>query len=266
MEDWLLRKRPRPSSPPNTSISSDLTPHLEWTKLTSCHVKKRKPNASSVSANVSSESLQRVKGYAIFFLHDANSDLRNEGENENDLNWFQGRFFPSIALTETSPTSVATSSTYTSKSWGLLGVQKHVQDECLRCEEGGYRELDLTFIRHTNYRVGKKKTLRWKVDRLTWTGGDMMRLSSDYTLSDNQTGVKFESRTLLNGRRAFEMGKKYFPKLVNRLADGDLSDNDEGFEALVVVGTLDVVLPSDFVRRGSETKIQNDNEVRLSCD
>ena len=93
-----------------------------------------------------------------------------------------------------------------------------------------------------------------------------MRLSSDYILSDNQTGVKFESRTLLNGRRAFEMGKKYFPKLVNRLTDGELSDNDDGFEALVVVGTLDVVLPSDFVRRGSETKIQNDNEVRLSCD
>jgi hypothetical protein len=215
--------------------------------------------------------LQRVKGNAIFFLHDVNSDLRDDDEAdiknddrdgaEENLNWFQGRFFPST-LAASSPTSITSScsTNFVSKSWGLLGVQKHVQDECLRCSEGGYRELDLTFIRHVNTGVGaRKKAIRWNATDLTWTGGDMMRLSSDYALRDSETGVKFEPTTLIDGDQALDIGRKYFPKLMSQLSDEKSADEYE-LETLVVIGSMEVVVPVDFVRRGVGGNIKDDAE------
>ncbi|KAL3778133.1 hypothetical protein ACHAWO_008085 [Cyclotella atomus] len=279
MADWLSRKRPATSAvatvnaAPNKSVSfSDLP--LDWTKLTSCHIKKRKPNIDINKASLvgtKREELQRVKGKGIFFLHDANSDLRDIGESdinnsdgegsEENLIWFQGRFFPST-LEASSPTSITSSfsTNFVSKSWGLLGVQKHVQDECLRCSEGGYRELDLTFIRHINTGIGaRKKAIRWNATDLTWTGGDMMRLSSDYALRDSETGVKFEPTTMIDGDKALDIGRKYFSKLMNQLSS-DKSSEEYELDTLVVIGSMEAVLPVDFVRRGAGCNLKNDEE------
>lgn len=292
MAEWLPRKRraaSRAAQTPDTSTKpvsfSDLP--LDWTKLNSCHIKKRKPStststkASLVGVATKHEGLQRVKGNAIFFLHDANSDLRddNDGGNsssdgdgeEGNLTWFQGRFFPSTLMTASSPTSITASlsSNCVSTSWGLLGVQKHVQDECLRCSEGGYRELDITFIRHINTGVGaKKKAIRWKREDLTWTGGDMMRLSSDYALRDSETGVKFEPNMLIDGPKALDIGRKYFPKLIRELSDGQHTNTEDDVEALVVIGSMEVVLPTDFVNKGKaiNTSMQNEDDDGLWSD
>lgn len=282
MSEWLSRKRPAASNTVESKTASrpdTLTPHLGWTQLNSCHVKKRKPNNVLNTTNRgcgrdsigNKEELQRVKGKAIFFLHDANCDLRdaenqNDGEkvvDDYDLTWFQGRFFPST-LTTYSPTSIFSPNDFVSKSWGLLGVQKHVQDECLQCSEGGYREVDLTFIRHANIGAdGPKKTIRWKKEDLTWTGGDMMRLSSDYALRDSETGVRFDPCTLIDGLRALEIGRKYFPKLANEL----ISNQEETeTEALIVIGKMEVVLPVEFVRKGTETKTHEDDNDGLWSD
>lgn len=85
----------------------------------------------------------------------------------------------------------------------------------------------------------------------------MMRLSSDYALRDNETGVKFEPNMLIDGPKALEIGRKYFPKLTNQLLDGQ---NKEDVEALVVIGTMEVVLPVEFVRKGNGIKMNVKNE------
>ena len=109
----------------------------------------------------------------------------------------------------------------TTNSWGLLATQNTIIDECLTCSEGGYRELDLTFIRQkpvtkprTFYRMSgtsrsnnsndndndimenkkkkKKKKVRWVANDVIWTGGNMMTLSSDpYSANNlyNNSGV-----------------------------------------------------------------------------
>jgi hypothetical protein len=269
-EEWLPRKRPRTADTPRESPNSpsfDLTPHLQWTKLTSCHIKQRKPTDNH---DITNEQLRRVKGKAIFFLHDANSDLRQDGDAsdgdvQDNLTWFQGRFFPSPLSSFSSPTSHNDNSFSTSKSWGILGIQKHVQDECLRCSEGGYRELDLTFLRHVPHNNGgqTKKVIRWKAQNLTWTGGDMMRLSSDYVLRDDVRGVKFDPFTLMEGKKAWEIGTKYFPKLVKQLMK---DDKEKERETLVVIGSMDIVVPVDFVHRGGELKVPNEEEDGLWSD
>ena len=272
MSEWFGRKRPATSyieEPKVDSRPDTLTPHLGWTQLHPCHTKKRKPNAINRDddrGNIGNkEELQRVRGKAIFFLHDANSDLRDT-DNDDDagkvgddynLTWFQGRFFPSTLPTY-SPTSIISPNSFVSKPWGLLGIQKHVQDECLRCSEGGYREVDLTFIRHAGIGVdGQKKAIRWKQRELTWTGGDMMRLSSDYALRESETGVRFDPCTLIDGLKALEIGRKYFPNLMNELIS---SQEETEIEALIVIGKMEVVLPMEFVRKGSETNSHDDND------
>ena len=189
-----------------------------------------------------------------FFIHDPHpSDGSTDGDSKDESKiWFQGRFFPSLGTTTTtpnnnnarrdrdSPTSVfnelsstgtvtnATNNNMimnatTTNSWGLLATQNTIIDECLTCSEGGYRELDLTFIRQkpvakprTFYRMSgssrnndnnsndndndimgnkkkkKKKKVRWVANDVIWTGGNMMTLSSDpYSANNtyNNSGV-----------------------------------------------------------------------------
>ena len=170
-----------------------------------------------------------------FFLHDPRPNDGDSDEKDESKIWFQGRFFPSLGLKATSPTSVAASSSTTTtttttmdNSWGLLATQNVVVDECLMCSEGGYRELDLTFIRtkkqssthsssawlsssssssYNNKKKGKK--VRWVEQDVVWTGGNMMMLSSDpYTqslpLSDHEPGVKFQTHNYSRVQRQWK--------------------------------------------------------------
>lgn len=256
-------------------------------------------------SNNDGEPLLRVDGKAIFFLHDPraadNNNKNEEGDNvggDENKPWFQGRFFPSFGLSSNndgsraSPTSVVVSSdqqqllstaspTLASSSWGLLAVQNAIEDECLLDDCGGYRELDLTIIRNKpnyQYRLSRpspssaaassssnNNKLRWVVENVEWTGGDMMRLSTDpYALSSSaaaslpmdENGVKFEPKTLMEGEKAMTIASKYFPSLVKRLQIHNLM-NDEGEEStsssscddiLVIIGDMSIVAPKSFVR------------------
>eukprot|EP00985_Skeletonema_marinoi_P012660 scaffold6157_cov137-Skeletonema_marinoi.AAC.1 len=244
-----------------------------------------------------------------------------EGNNGGDDNkpWFQGRFFPSIGLSSNnggnnnndgsraSPTSVVSSgqqqllsaSSSTTSSWGLLAVQNAIEDECLLDDCGGYRELDLTIIRNkptNHYRLSRPSAaattvasntnsnkLRWVIDNVEWTGGDMMRLSTDpYSLSSaaaslpmDENGVKFEPKTLMEGDKAMYVASKYFPSLVKRLQIHNLM-NEEGTDTatsssscddvMVIVGDMSIVAPKSFVSPQSISMTGDSDEDGLWND
>mmetsp|Transcript_10427 Transcript_10427/g.15795 ORF Transcript_10427/g.15795 Transcript_10427/m.15795 type:complete len:379 (-) Transcript_10427:209-1345(-) len=240
---------------------------------------------------------------------ESNNKNEEGDNNDGDENkpWFQGRFFPSFGLSSNnnggnnntngsraSPTSVVVSSdqqqllsttspqSLTSSSWGLLAVQNSIQDECLLDDCGGYRELDLTIIRNkpnNQYRLSSSSSttasntnnnkLRWVIENVEWTGGDMMRLSTDpYSLSSlaaaslpmDENGVKFEPKTLMEGDKAMAIASKYFPSMVKRLQIHKLmnEEEEEGEEStfssvscddiMVIIGDMSIVAPKSFVR------------------
>lgn len=84
----------------------------------------------------------------------------------------------------------------------------------------------------------------------------MMRLSSDYALRLEETGVRFNPQTLMEGEEAWDVGRRYFPKLTSRLEE----DRDSLEDALVVIGGMEAVLPDDFVNKGSAPTDMNDDD------
>lgn len=272
---------------------------------------RRKRRRIQNANNNDDEPLLRVSGKAIFFLHDPraadnnNKDEEEEEDNDGDDTnkpWFQGRFFPSFGLSSNndsndgsrvSPTSVVSgqqqllsTSSSSSSSWGLLAVQNAIEDECLLDDCGGYRELDLTIIRNkpTNpYRLSRPSSsssstntknntkIRWVIENVEWTGGDMMRLSTDpYSLSSSaasslsmdENGVKFEPETLMEGDKAMGVASKYFPSLVKRLQIHKLT-NEEGTEeeeAMVIVGDMSIVAPKSFLFPGFHFGTASDDD------
>ncbi|KAL3783451.1 hypothetical protein HJC23_008643 [Cyclotella cryptica] len=295
------------SKPTAESLPPSSTPHLplDWTKLSSCHRKKPR---SLRPADTSERNLEYVSGRAIFFLPRPNSDLdSNDDEHDNDdtnddnvnhLTWFQGRFFPTttknhnnhnnnhLPMQNHSPRSIVTPTqnstlsslhTPTPPSWGILGIQTLVLDECLRCSEGGYRQVDLTFLRYlsspssstSSSACGRKKTkqqtsaiLRWKVHGVTWTGGDMMRLWSTVprpppppatttaALGEEETGVQFDPVTMVGGDKAMWMAEKYFPALVKQMrGEGGGEEDDDVDDALIIIGNMELVVPKSFVEK-----------------
>ena len=157
-------------------------------------------------------------------------------------------------------------------SWGLLATQNVVVDECLTCSEGGYRELDITFIqqkkkqssnyasmRSNNGSSNNKKKVRWVSQDVVWTGGNMMMLSTDpYTsttsISTDEPGVKFDTHKLMEGEKAIEVATKYFPSMVKRLQIHNVTnDNDDELtdkmmdDAMILIGDMEVVAPVSFV-------------------
>ncbi|KAL7542152.1 hypothetical protein ACHAXR_011552 [Thalassiosira sp. AJA248-18] len=242
------------------------------------------------------------KKHSQFFIHDPRPGNETSADDKDESKiWFQGRFFPSRGVAEqqhtnngrsrrhrNSPTSVLSSerfvassirgnsSSTTLNSWGLLAVQNAIIDECLTCSEGGYRELDLTFIRQKttassttrmSMKKKKEKKVRWVAQDVVWTGGNMMMLSSDpYSPSSlsnaTEPGVKFEPQKLMEGRKAMEVATKYFPSMVKRLRihkvtndeslDYDGKDSGSSLEddddVMVLIGDMEVVAPVSFVR------------------
>lgn len=279
----------------DNKIPSSLTPFLGWTKMTSCCVRPRKRRRVQNNAD-NNEPLVRVSGRAIFFLHDPNSSNKdnvneevgqdNDGDDSNKP-WFQGRFFPSFGISNSnqdndhnsrvSPISVVSgvqhllpTSSSSMNSWGLLAVQNAVEDECLLDDCGGYRELDLTIIRNkptSSRNIGNRNAnsnsnkLRWVINDIDWTGGNMMRLTSDpysglATLPMDENGMAFDPKTLLEGDKAIQFASKYFPSLVKRLQIQNLM-NEEGTgasssstsfdDAMVIIGDMTIVASQSFV-------------------
>ncbi|KAL9186454.1 hypothetical protein ACHAXT_005692 [Thalassiosira profunda] len=287
-DGWISRKRPRkeagggvgskgdakedavggnapslaPPPPAPSGIPASLAPHLGWTKMSACHrPRARRRQRSNWDKE---EGVQKISGLAVFFIHNLQSEVESTDGGDGKL-WFQGRFFPSTgtppaAKLRESPASVSServAPSTTHNSWGLLAVQNEVVDECLTCAEGGYREMDLTFIRPKGGFANRGKKVRWVANDLVWTGGNMMSLSTDpYSpiLSAEEPGVKFEPQKLMEGERAMEMAKKYFPSICKRMRISDamnsdsMNDLDEKEDAMVVVGNMEVVAPASFAR------------------
>jgi hypothetical protein len=277
----------------SNKIPSSLTPFLGWTKMTSCCVRPRKRRRVQNANN--NEPLVRVSGRAIFFLHDPNSENNKDNDEEQDNGgdtgsnkpWFQGRFFPSFGISSNnninnnqdndhnsrvSPTSVVSGQhllppSSSMNSWGLLAVQNAVEDECLLDDCGGYRELDLTIIRNkpaSSRNIGRNSNtnsnkLRWVINDIEATGGNMMRLTTDpysglATLPMDENGMVFDPKTLLEGDKAIQFASKYFPSLVKRLQIQNLM-NEEGTgasssttdDAMVIIGDMTIIASQSFV-------------------
>lgn len=191
-----------------------------------------------------------LKGKALFCLH------------EIDCTWFQGHF---ILDGTNGVKSLA------NKSLGLLAVQREM-DACMECLDGGYRELDLTIIRH-------KPQRRKSIVPCVSTGGDMIRLRSDdgrfaagaegnsneqqLLLGRNAANsisrggsatngihsAQFDADRVLTGVEALKMLQSYFQPLLRRVSIGSNNNNssrelsaDELSELLpdcaVVVGSM----------------------------
>ena len=113
----------------------------------------------TIHQSIFSLTKETIKGKAIFCLHDL------------DCKWFQGHFIPSQK---------------TLSNLGLLATLNTQMDDCLKCADGGYKELDISiirfpkyqtdFIHHTQTQIHSKKIFH--ISDLICTGGDMMRIVS----------------------------------------------------------------------------------------
>jgi len=135
--------------------------------------------------------------------------------HEMDPEWFQGYFFV--------PNS--------SKPWGLLCKQQSI-DDCLKCEEGGYRELS---VKVYSYNQSKPSI----ISDVQWTGGDMIRL-----LQPNGA-LRFEPDQALTGNEACSFVDSLFSGLLQRLkTEGDFDESSTVLDIIpdvaIVLGILEI--------------------------
>lgn len=143
-----------------------------------------------------------LSGQAILCLH------------EIDSLWFQGQF---LVREELDAEAMI-------KPMGLLFEQKEV-DPCLQCADGGFRKLHMTLY---------KKPKAVDISDIDWTGGDMMKLAGER--------VVFDTDRLVTGTKAIPLVQKYFPGLIRRLQDGDVSGQvlDLIPDVAIVVGEMKI--------------------------
>ncbi|KAL7489635.1 hypothetical protein ACHAW6_015323 [Cyclotella cf. meneghiniana] len=250
--DASIPAAPKSSSSPPSSPSP--LP-LDWTKLPPCHIKKPRRRIGGATDGAANDipPLEKVSGRAIFFFPSSNSDIHHpDDDDDDDPTWFQGRFFPDV-LAHSPPTL----------SWGMMGVQTPVVDECLRCSEGGYRGIpsgrshgDSIRGRENDGEGRGGEDCAVEGGGIDVDGWDMMRLSAAPFVDRDGTGVDFDPTMIVEGTKAVEMAEKYFPSLVGRMRE---EDNDEfGEEALVVVGDMEMVVPKSFAERRERDGVEGD--------
>jgi hypothetical protein len=134
--------------------------------------------------------------------------------------------------------------------WGLLCQQEAI-DECLQCQDGGYRQLTITI---TPFHPKKKETTsvvtancpyndqlnyKRKIQNVIWTGGDMIQLfyqsKSSSRMNNDDTDDKkeiiqqmiVETDQLLTGTKAIPYIKKYFSSLLRNIQAHACSIQDD---------------------------------------
>ena len=150
---------------------------------------------------------------------------------DTDPEWFQGFFFPESnhrdVLLGGRPQSAATSR---QTPWRLLATQRPV-DDCLACQQGGYRVVDLEVHYNRPCRPssssssppgsGKQDsnstpappttaTKEEVFQGIEWTGGDMMHLSSPH--------VSLQPQRLATGPVAAAMARQVFGTMLTTAA------------------------------------------------
>lgn len=222
-----------------------------------------------------------LRGTAVLLLPDV------------DSTWFQGHFVPSLSA------SVGGGK---SKPLGLLAVNRDDTDDCLKCAEGGYREMDLTLFtwgtRGGNSDGQRRRPRKIKFERAVCTGGDLVRLratsgsepgippSFEKASNGRPPSASFDADRVLTGRKAAPFVRRYFSSVLNRLGgDGgwgesnQLGDanakvfNDENVgevlpNCAIVLGDMQVTVPCKFISITSSfeasTAADNDKDCWMS--
>lgn len=228
-----------------------------------------------------------LKGKALFCLHSF------------DCSWFQGQFIINDSNSQLTSTTSDDNDDLLHprsrhhhrlqddvvKSLGLLAKRRSDIDECLKCSDGGYSEIDLTVLGRRTHdkddhvddiiypkKVGEHEMMRrsMTIKRLICTGGDMLciRNSSCVTTttsssrsnntrnssssSDSDVIVSFDAEQIITGGEKVDyLTRKYFPNL---LSPSIGISNDNGPSALtqypdcaIVVGNMSLSLPTTFL-------------------
>ncbi|KAL3930698.1 MAG: hypothetical protein SGBAC_011652 [Bacillariaceae sp.] len=226
---------------------------LDWTR-----VKRRRVECAigyntrtlTKSPLVVSDKERVYHGYAIFCLHDSTNPT-----------WFQG-YFLETALDDSSTDGDGSSSTMIHSSrrpWGLLATKEEI-DECMECENGGYRRITVKIFHAPSSNISSPQTT--SLTGVDWTGGDMMRLSNDK--------VEMNTQRLLTGKDALPYLNQYFSGMLRKLqqacsdaaTSGD-NDNDENDktgiftflpDVAVLVGKMSIVSLQDVNTVSRETQ------------
>ena len=184
-------------------------------------------NNSKNANDTNDERQQTIRGKAIFCLHDL------------DCTWFQGHFLP-------------LNDRISSSSLGLLAVNRMDVDECLQCQDGGYREIDLMIVSSRTNKKNRRTTVaassnssnsngtgtgtivqrrnggeeqkKLQVERVVCTGGDMICMKSE------DTAVSFDAERVITGVKVVPLVERYFKSLLKsarKVGAGAQNDDDE---------------------------------------
>lgn len=228
---WHSTKKRK--EPPESETTAVLTPGwktslpLDWTRMPKTDVcagrPRRRPGRSSLQlskASTLSTSTILLQGRAIVCLHDWNPS------------WVQGYF-------------VARGS---HKPWRMLGVQEEI-DECLACDDGGYRRLTLTiyhdYVASNMSTTTSSSKKRIQIKGIEWTGGDMMNLYD----TERNLEMMVADR-LLTGEKCLIVVNKFFKGLVKQLRQSCQVDEDVGVleflpNLAIVTGYMALALPKE---------------------
>ena len=183
------------------------------------------------------------KGRAIFCLH------------EIDCTWFQGYFFPDDSVPP-----------FTSSSFGLLATTRHDMDDCLHCEDSGYRFLDISLFLPMNAIV-RRQGRQLRFERVQGIGGDMMSLESQGRLGtkgfehidmgENSSTLLFQPDHFYTDAIAEPFLQKYFAHLVTQLSHRSSPTSAVVFpnnlidvipDCAIVVGQMTISFPASCLK------------------
>jgi hypothetical protein len=219
------------------------------------------PENLGVSSLTSPPSHEQVQGTVFFLLPTINPP------------WFQGYFLPKInvdtvdgsweddsvvADKESDPQFDISSG---GKPWGLLLEQIEI-DDCLACDEGGYRQVKMTIYFPRRAASNSEDRPKYAVPQvLDWTGGDMIQLigSAVEVLPQNlwtgQAAVPFIQsifRPWLDqgiSKSTGNLSKSHHNEKTNSGASKDSTDHilEEWPDVAVVRGSMNVLVPSSLL-------------------
>lgn len=186
-----------------------------------------------------------------------------------DSSWFQGHFVPSTSALVVGGKS---------RPLGLLATNRTDVDDCLKCADGGYREMDLTLYNFGGIGSGSgngqgQRPRKIKFERAVCTGGDLVRLraaddakpgtSSSLGIESSRpaSSASFDADRVLTGQKAAPYIRRYFSSVLRRVHNGESSrtsdckeksrDDKEVENALpdsaIVLGKMQLTVPSAFV-------------------
>jgi hypothetical protein len=208
-------------------------------------------NLQSNTGNVSWDYVT-MEGKALFCLHSL------------DCSWFQGQFI-NYTGTENSTSSRKDAI----KSLGLLAKRRTDVDECLKCSDGGYSEIDLTVLgrdtldtedhnNNNHYSKEEEEEMEHQTTRksmtakrLICTGGDMLRIrhSSSPTSRDNGITVSFDADQIITGGKVDYLTRRYFPNIlppsIGLVHDHSVLTHFP--DCAIVVGNMSLSVPSNFL-------------------